>query len=222
MSKWAYFLAVSVVVASTAKARAGSAEELFDHGRRLALSGRYEQACSLFDASYRLTATLGTLLNRADCYEHTGRLAAAWRLFDEAAAWAAREQSARRREAAFSRALSLAARLPWIEVKAEARVKVSVDGGLLGREGEGRRIPVDPGSHTLLARRPGAEPWSHVIDVPTAPGVISLTVPQPEREPRPERELEPSVEPADAPMLVVPPRAPLRHRDAPPGPGGRS
>jgi hypothetical protein len=213
MLKAPYLLALSICVAWAAEAKGASAEELFDEGRRLSVAGRYEEACPVFDASFRLTATLGTLLNRADCYEHTGRLADAWRLFDQAAAWAAREQSNRRREAAFSRALALAARLPWIEVKAEAGVKVSVDGAPLGHEGEGRRIPVDPGSHTVAARRAGAESWTRIIDVPSKPGVIAVAVPKVEPEP--------NADSADTPTLVVPPRAPLRHRDAS-ATGGRS
>jgi tetratricopeptide (TPR) repeat protein len=185
MSKWPYFLALAASVAAAADARPplaprageGQAEELFDKGRRLLLSGRYEQACPVFDASFRLTATVGTLLNRADCYEHTGRLADAWRLFDQAASWAAREQAGKRREVAFTRALSLAARLPWIEVKAEVGAKVSLDGALLGREGEGRRTPINPGSHTLLVEGPGGGSWTRVIEVPSTPGVIGVAPP---------------------------------------------
>jgi hypothetical protein len=186
---------------------AATAEALFAKGRRLVQSGRYDEACHVFDASYRLAATLGTLLNRGDCYEHTGRLADAWRAFDEAASWAAREQNNRRREAAFSRALALAGRVSWLEVKAEAGVKVSVDGDLLGAQGAGRRLPVDPGTHVVSAVAAVGGTWTREVEVPTRPRVMTVDVPSGAREPAP-----PAVDPEDSGSALEPLRVPLKHQ----------
>ena len=58
--------------------------KLFDEGRDLAKAGKYAEACAKFDQSYALDNGVGTELNLADCHEHLGHFAQAWRYFDEA------------------------------------------------------------------------------------------------------------------------------------------
>jgi len=59
--------------------------KLFEEGRELAKQGKYAEACDKFEKSYALDAGVGTELNLADCQEHLGHVAMAWRMFDEAA-----------------------------------------------------------------------------------------------------------------------------------------
>jgi hypothetical protein len=58
--------------------------KLFDEGRDFAKAGKYAEACAKFDQSYALDNGVGTELNLADCHEHLGHFAQAWRYFDEA------------------------------------------------------------------------------------------------------------------------------------------
>ncbi|MEO8843477.1 MAG: hypothetical protein ABI591_05785 [Kofleriaceae bacterium] len=58
--------------------------KLFDEGRELAKAGKYAEACAKFEQSYVLDNGVGTELNLADCHEHLGQFAQAWRYFDEA------------------------------------------------------------------------------------------------------------------------------------------
>ena len=53
------------------------ADALFQEGRRLLDAGDATAACPKFEESQRLDPGLGTLLNLADCYERTSRLALA-------------------------------------------------------------------------------------------------------------------------------------------------
>src|ERR1700689_2965643 len=72
-----------VLLASAPLARAqGSSEAaataLFDEGRRLMGEHKFAEACPKLAESQRLAPSGGTLLNLADCYEHTGQTASAW------------------------------------------------------------------------------------------------------------------------------------------------
>lgn len=52
--------------------------------RGLVQKGDWAAACPKFEESERLDPGIGTLYHLADCYEHVGRLATAWGLFDAA------------------------------------------------------------------------------------------------------------------------------------------
>ena len=83
-----------LVLVWSAPARAdkvADAEALFDAARDLAKSGNYQEACPKFEASHELDEQLGTLINIADCYEHTGQIATAWARWEAAREWAKRK-----------------------------------------------------------------------------------------------------------------------------------
>lgn len=137
-----------------------AAEALFDEGRRLFEEGQYEQACPKFAESQRLEKATGTLLNLANCYEKTGRLATAWATWRAAASRAAREKQAPREEHARKKAKELKGRLARITlvVPQEARVDgLTIDqNGTPQSEGLwGTPIPVDAGRYAFVVTAPG-------------------------------------------------------------------
>src|SRR5580692_11941446 len=62
-----------------------AATALFDEGRRLMDQHRWGDACPKLAESERLAPSGGTLLNLAECYEHTGQTASAWVAWKDAA-----------------------------------------------------------------------------------------------------------------------------------------
>ena len=61
------------------------AAALLEHGRGLVGKGDYPAACDAFEQSCALELVPGNELDLADCDEHVGHLAEAWRRFDDAA-----------------------------------------------------------------------------------------------------------------------------------------
>lgn len=191
------------------------AERLFASGRRLLKQGDLEEACHAFDASYGHLSTLGTLLNRADCYERTGRLADAWRAFDEATAWAERTNEARRRDVARQRAQSLKTRVSWMRVSAPEGTQVSVDGEPLG-DPSPDAIPVDPGAHLVAAALAGKQAWTRKVEVSAEPKWIPVEVPSLASADAPKVDLAPPPAlPAPAPAPAPLPPAPTIHAALP-------
>ena len=139
---------------------------LFADGRELAARGDYARACDKFDAANELTHWLGVELNLADCYEHVGRTASAWSLFQKAADHAARDHDARVAYAR-ARAGALATKLshvvlvhapdsvPTMTIGAHANVVVRVDRVELPGAGLGVALPIDPGDHVIEIAAPG-------------------------------------------------------------------
>src|SRR6476661_8517539 len=80
-----------VLVALGSSARADDSKALFEEGRALAKAGNYTDACDRFERSEQLAPANGTEINLADCYEHVGKLQAAYDLFDKVANEALRD-----------------------------------------------------------------------------------------------------------------------------------
>lgn len=152
---------------------------LFEEGRTLAKDGKYEEACAKFDQSLELDRASGTLVNLADCHEHLGHLALAWRLFDEAARESEKSGNAERAKFARDRAQALVPKTGTIIVRlAQPNVSgltVTIAGRNATPAAEVREI-VDPGDVTIEVRAPNAPPFTKteraeaglksVIDVP--------------------------------------------------------
>ncbi|HEX3775330.1 MAG TPA: hypothetical protein VHV51_12750 [Polyangiaceae bacterium] len=159
-----------------------SAEALFDDGASLMKAGNYSEACSKFEASQALEATLGTELRLADCYEQLGRTASAWALFKESEGLAHRQNESDREEVARVRVAALARKLSYLVIDTTGDPP---PGLVIERNGQrvplaslGLPIPVDPGMQAVSARAPSRELWSTNIDVPNAPGTVNLSVPE--------------------------------------------
>jgi serine/threonine-protein kinase len=162
------------VLLATARVHAqgsdAAATALFDEGRRLMMQHHYAEACPKLAESQRLAPSGGTLLNLADCYEHTGQTASAWVAWKDAAARANAagkgdaEKKALARSAALEPglarltiAVSSATDIPGLEVKR--------DGVVVGRAEYGSAIPVDPGAHQIEASAPKKKASSTTIEV---------------------------------------------------------
>src|SRR5262249_40749139 len=116
-------IVVLSIVTGRAYAQSGDAGEmavqLFDQGLALRKAGHWAEASRRFEDSLRLQAKVGTQLNLALCYEHLGKLVAAWQVYQNAIALAAATADSRR-NFAWERATALAPRLPRLAVVAPA------------------------------------------------------------------------------------------------------
>jgi tetratricopeptide (TPR) repeat protein len=216
--------ALSTLLASpVARAQAqdqAAARTLFEDGRRLLKSGKYEEACRTLQAASKLYESPGILLNLGDCYEKLGRSASAWTEFGEAAAVGARARrsdqvsEAKRRQAAIEPKLT---RLT-IRVTGEATgIAITRDQTDLASAAWGEAIPVDPGTHEVHAEAPGHEPWTTTIVVSTAGQTVTVEVPtltaSPTAPPPPpgHESQEPASATPEAVPLETPPARPRSH-----------
>src|SRR5690349_23552788 len=117
-SRVALLAAPALCWCTQAGAEESDAARLFREGRALVVEGRFADACPKLEESQRLEPRLGTLLNVAFCQERLGKLAAAWRGFQDAAHTARQQRDAERERFATSRADALAPRVPRLRVRA--------------------------------------------------------------------------------------------------------
>jgi hypothetical protein len=178
-------LAVALATASFASS-AGAQEDrsqvLFDRAKQLANAHKYEEACPLLEESLALDPALGTMFNLADCYEHIGRTASAWRLFAKVEGGAHAAAQAEREIRAHDRAAALANRVAklTIEVPPAARepnLRVTADGETVLPTSYGVAMAVDVGAHKIAAEAPGLAPWHEDVQVPSDGATITVRVP---------------------------------------------
>lgn len=135
-----------------------AADVLFEDGKALMKANNATEACPKFEASYKLDAKLGTLLNLADCFETVGRTGSAWHRFDEAVVWAEREHDDR---ASFAkeRRDKLAPVLAKVRIQVTAQtvegkaLTVFRDAIPLDEAAVGAAVVVDPGPIEITVRR---------------------------------------------------------------------
>ena len=143
------------------------AERLFDRGRRQMEEGALAAACDSFAESQRLDPGTGTLLNLANCYEVSGKLASAWVEFREALAASRREKRSDRVRYASDHLAAIEPRLAYLTVSVAGRPqgetpRITLDGRALGPAAWGVAIPVDAGRHEALAE---GRRWRAAIDI---------------------------------------------------------
>jgi serine/threonine-protein kinase len=177
-----------------------AAEALFQQGKKAMAAGDFAAACPKFSSSQQLDPGIGTLLNLANCYEKSGRVASAWATFKEViTAAAAAGQTAREKEAR-ARAAALEPRLPQLIIRAPSGevagiTEVKRDGVPLVPSAWGVPLPVDPGEHLIEASGPRHKPWSQRVTLVESK---ATTVDVPSLEPdRPAPNVE-AAAPADA------------------------
>jgi hypothetical protein len=191
--------AVSFLVAP-AIARAAdpaAAREQLKLGYELAQDGQCAKAIPHFAESLRLDPRAITLINLASCEEKTGRWAAALGHWADARARAQAETATLIEDEATKRARDLEKKIPRLTIVlgtgAPAGTEIARDGVVLGAVSLGVALPVDPGSHTVVARAPGRAEGSKTVAlaegesarVEIAPGGVvaaSATGPAPPRE----------------------------------------
>lgn len=206
---------VAEAQAPTATATA-TAEALFAEGRKLASEGNYGAACPKFEAAEKVAPSPGTLLNLADCYEKTGRVASAWASFRDAVSLSRSAGRADLVGQAQRRAAALEGRLSKLTVTVTSTapsLEVFRDAVPVPKEAWATPVAVDPGEHVVEARAPGRKAARYVVVAPPEGQTTTLNVPELEVE------VAPPVEPrlaATAPVVPVPSAPSGGHLDAPP------
>jgi len=154
-------------IAEPSTADRAIAERLFDRGRRQMGEGALQAACESFAESQRLDPGTGTLLNLANCYEASGKLASAWVEFREALAASRREKRSDRVRYALDHLAAIEPRLAYLTVSVVDRPpgetpSITLDGRALGPAAWGVAIPVDAGRHEALVE---GRRWRATIDI---------------------------------------------------------
>jgi hypothetical protein len=167
--------AIWLADASTCAARAPGSNEaaataLFDEGRKLMAEHRWAEACPKLAESERLAPSGGTLLNLADCYEHTGQTASAWAAWKDVASRANAAGKADVEKRALAKAAALEPTLAKLTIAVDAGsdvagLDVKRDGVAVGHAEFGTAIPVDPGAHVVEAVAPKKKAFSAKVDV---------------------------------------------------------
>jgi hypothetical protein len=152
-------IAMTSAVAYAQETPAGT--KLFEEGRDLAKQSRWAEACDKFEKSYALDNGVGTELNLADCQEHLGHYAAAWRMFDEASHRLSSEPA--RQKFAHERAEALVEKLATAVVKIGDPIAAGTSVTIAGRAVKPAAEiteKVDPGSvvvHVVIPGKPTFE-----------------------------------------------------------------
>jgi hypothetical protein len=147
-----------------------TATALFDDGRKLMTQHRYAEACPKLAQSERLAPSGGTLINLAECYEHTGQTASAWAAWKDAAARANAAGKASAEKSALLRAAAVEPTLSKLTITVAtdsdvAGLQVRRDGVPVGHSDLGAALPVDPGTHVVEASAPKKKAWSGKVEV---------------------------------------------------------
>ena len=147
-------LVLVLAMTATASADLDDGKKLFEEGRAFVKDGKWQEAADVFARSFEVDPAIGTELNLADCHEHLGHLAQAWRLFDEAARTS---DNADRAKYARQRSDALLAKLGTIEVKIAAPdapgLALAIGGRIVRPAAELQEI-VDPGDVRVEASAP--------------------------------------------------------------------
>src|SRR5450631_2539890 len=112
--KWilpAAFASAVLLPTGHARADAGTAQALFDEGKRLMQAGKLDEACPKLQKSFEIDPAGGTLLHLASCFEQAGKLASAWLRYNDALSMAKRDHRKDREDAARGKVADLEPRL---------------------------------------------------------------------------------------------------------------
>jgi serine/threonine-protein kinase len=177
-----------------------TARALFDEARQRMAKGDFAGAAADLEESRKLSHGKGILYNLAVCYEHLGRFASAWRLFEQVADEARGVGELDRERVARGRAAALQPKISRIVIEVEAappELTVTRDGAAVERSTWGIATPVDPGFTTIAASAPGYATWQTSVRLgagesgrvhvpPLVPTPIAVA-PEPTSAPPPDR-----------------------------------
>jgi hypothetical protein len=155
------------------------AEALFSEATKLMDAGDYTDACPKLASSQHLVRGIGVTLYLGECYERTGKTASAWAQFRLAESLA-NSRGDKRAAVARDRADSLEAQLPRLKIVVPPAnrvqgLEVLRDGSVLEQPEWGVEVPVDPGSHTVVARGI-SPPWQTTVNVPPGKSTVAVEV----------------------------------------------
>ncbi|MEZ4224156.1 MAG: hypothetical protein R3B13_24620 [Polyangiaceae bacterium] len=225
--------AAAGVVAPSVRAQSASdkaaAEALFDAAQRLMHESKFSEACAKFEQSQRIDPAIGTLLYLGDCYERSGRLASAWATFREGASMARAAGQSDRADAGEKRASLLEPRLGKLVVEIDPATRAI--SGLVVERGSvtlnpavyGVSVPMDAGTHTIVASAAGYESFTTQVVVKDGEKA-SVKIPALSAEASATAAPDPAPEPvpAAAPPTPSPPPSVPPPRDTGTGDGQRT
>jgi hypothetical protein len=208
-----------LTAASTAYAgpNEAAAEALFDEAKKLVAQKKYAEACPKFAESNRLDRGAGTLIHLGDCYEKTKQMASAWATYKEAASAA---QALGRRDweqLANKRASHLEKNLARLTVKVDAggieKLEVKRDGAPLTEASWGSALPVDVGTHEVVASAPGYKEFKTSVTLAKDGDKVEISVPKLEPLPKDTNvATKPTEDPKPQPK-TPPPQPIIVHKD---------
>jgi hypothetical protein len=175
------FALMALTASSYAQSPEEQARALFQEGRTLMEENRHEEACQKFTDSLAVYASIGAQLNLGRCFEVTGRFASAFAAYKRAASMARRAGDGERADAAEGLATGIRDQLSVIVIEANARaadLEVTLDGTRVAPGAFSTPLPVDPGSHRVVAKSPGHSPWSKALMVRGKGEKYTVRVPQ--------------------------------------------
>lgn len=180
-------------------------------------SGHYADACPKLEQSQKLDAGMGTQFHLADCWQHLGKTASAWALFREVASEARAAGQGSRARVAKDRADALEPFLTKLVIAPGVAstipgLVIRRDGSEVPREAWASPVPVDPGTHEVLASAPDKQAWQTSVDAEGQGKVVTVDVPvlvdvAPPAPPPPVAAVAPPP-PLPAPRAVAPAPAP--------------
>jgi hypothetical protein len=156
------------------------ARELFKQARALVSEKKYSEACPLFEMSQSVESGIGTQFNLADCWEHIGRTASAYRLFLAVAETASANGEAERAKVATERAVALAPKLSRLQVRYESAAgepRVFHENVLVEQVDWNRPAAVDPGLYRVELVSDGKVKWQTKVEVPPRSLTVLVTTP---------------------------------------------
>ncbi len=185
--------------------RAATAQGLFDTAVEEMKKGDLDSACPRLEEVTRLVPdAVGAKVELARCYERWGRIASAWTQWTRVEALARRKGQSDRQTEAAARAEALRSRVARLTVEvssdAAATPGLTVRRGPVdvGRAQWGTSVPIDTGTHEIVATAPGYVPFrtsiriaadgdSRVVKVPALEMAAAepATAPPPARSPLP-------------------------------------
>ncbi len=193
-----------------------AADALFDSGVKLMESGNFDKACPKFQKSFDLDPGVGTLLNLGRCYDLAGKYASAWSTYREASAMARQEGQSAREEHAREEARKLEPKLVRVRIQLADGLadlpgfKLTQDGvELVADAVVGEAIPVDAGTHEIVATADGYEPRTVAVSATEEGQTYPVLVEALEQSDAPPAVAEPAAQTDDsaAPAEQAPPQA---------------
>jgi hypothetical protein len=175
-------LAASCFVAPRVHAQnaTGAATDLFNAGRDLMKAGDYAAACPKLAESARLEAKVGTLARLAECEEKLGHMVSARAQWEQAMNLAAAQRDDRLAhvKAELARIDSVVPKVLFaVDGQPPQGLELRIDALQVGLASIGVPLPVEAGSHHLVATAPGKKAWASDISTPPNGSVTRVVVP---------------------------------------------
>lgn len=204
-----WLASAGVLLASVAaRAQSAEAESLFEDGMKLIAQGKLAEACAAFEASNRVEARAGTLIQVGKCRESNHQLASAWSAYKDALT---RVKDPKKRVFATEKIAELEPKLSYLTL----RVATRIEGLQVTRNGQpidpgewDRAVATDGGHYAIAAHAAHHRDWQLEVDVPESAGTIVVDIPKLDDEAL-------AIAPASQPVAVVAAPA-VRETSAPP------